>query len=572
MIAAPPRGVMIGVARLSGWGHQFGFAIEDITMRYATAALLCLMGVSAFTTRAIAADQPNIVLIMADDMGVSDIGCYGSEIRTPNLDGLAKAGLRFTQFYNNARCCPTRASLMTGLYPHQAGVGHMVNKRNLPGYLGYLNDHCVTIAEALRPAGYRTLMSGKWHVGEERPHWPVDRGFEHSYTLISGGSNYFRIDPERTMARDGEKFIPNEDGFYLTDAFTTNAVRLLDEHGKGDRPFFLYLAYTSPHWPLHAWPEDIARYRGKYREGWDALRQKRHQRMKELGLVDPRWPLSERDPQAPLWSDQDDKAKDDWDLKMAVYAAQIDRMDQGIGKVLAKLKELRVENNTLVLFLADNGGCAEKINRGKPGVPPGSADSFLSYGLPWANVSNTPYKRFKHWVHEGGIATPLIARWPSGLKTQPGSLTPQPGHLIDIMATCVDVAGAAYPERVGDRAITPLEGKSLKPIFEGKTRPGHAEIYWEHEGNRAVRQGKWKLVALNRGPWELYDLEADRTETRDLAGQYPERVKELSALHAAWAERSQVRPWSEVTRPIVNPAGRRPPRSAPPENQRGDRD
>jgi arylsulfatase len=495
------------------------------------------VGVAPALLRAASAKRPNIVLIMADDMGFSDLGCYGSEIATPNLDRLAAGGVRFTQFYNTARCCPTRSSLLTGLYPHQAGVGHMVNDRGLPAYQGYLNNRSATIAEALAPAGYRTLMSGKWHVGEKRPHWPLDRGFQRYFGLISGGSNYFRLDPGRQMALGNQPFTPPE-RFYMTDAFTDYALGFLDEH-KGDRaPFFLYLAYTSPHWPLHAWPEDIARYRGRYRIGWDELRRRRHRRMIEMGLVDGRWPLTPRDAAAPAWKDVKDA--DLRDLRMAVYAAQIDRMDQNIGRVLAKLREMGVERNTLVLFLADNGGCAEEIERGTAGALPGTPDSFTSYGLPWANSSNTPFRLYKHWVHEGGIATPLIAYWP-GVIRKPGAITHQPGHVIDLMATCVDVAGATYPT-----TVTPLEGKSLAPILEGRKRRPHEALFWEHEGNRAVRQGQWKLVSRHPAGWELHDLARDRTEMGDLASRHPGRVRKMAALYESWAARCGVVPWERL--------------------------
>jgi len=496
------------------------------------------LGLAPALLRAARARRPNIVLIMADDMGFSDLGCYGSEISTPNLDRLASNGVRFTQFYNTARCCPTRSSLLTGLYPHQAGVGHMVNDRGLPAYQGYLNNRCATIAEVLAPAGYRTLMSGKWHVGEKRPHWPMDRGFQRYFGLISGGSNYFRLDPGRQMAFGNEPFTPSSDKFYMTDTFTDYALRFLDE-GKGSQsPFFLYLAYTSPHWPLHAWPEDIARYRGRYKTGWDELRQRRHRGMIDMGLVDRRWPLTPRDATAPAWEDAKDP--DMLDLRMAVYAAQIDRMDQNIGRVLAQLREMGAEQNTLILFLADNGGCAERIERGTPGALPGTPDSFSSYGLPWANASNTPFRLYKHWVHEGGISTPLIAHWP-GVIRKPGTLTHQPGHIIDIMATCADVAGATYPSNV-----TPLEGRSLLPVFEGRKRHPHPALCWEHEGNRAVRQGDWKLVSRHPSNWELYNLARDRTEMQDLASREPKRVRDMTALYNQWAARCGVVEWDKL--------------------------
>lgn len=500
-------------------------------------------GAGARVLTAAAAKKPNIILIMADDMGFSDIGCYGSEIATPNLDSLAKGGIRFTQFYNNARCCPTRASLLTGLYPHQVGIGHMVNDRGTPAYQGFLNDHCVTIGEALREGGYTTLMAGKWHVGEKQPHWPKDRGFDRYFGLVSGSSNYFRVTEDRPIVDEDKVVRPKDDSFYLTNLFTDHAVKFLDENGHGPKPFFLYMAYTSPHWPLHALPEDIARYRGKYKSGWDELRKRRHARMIEMGLVEKRWPMTERDADVPAWDKVEDK--DAQDLLMSVYAAQIDRMDRNIGRILAKVKELGQESNTLILFLADNGGCAEEVNRGKEGAPAGISDSFKSYGPPWANASNTPFRLYKHWVHEGGISTPLIAYWPGVIKGG-GQITHQPGHLIDIMATCLDVSGTKYPSTYKGRPVIPLEGRSLAPVFQGRQRTGHPHICWEHEGNRAVRQGKWKLVAKFKGPWELYDLAADRTETRDLVRENPAKAKELAGIYEAWAQRCGVVPYDKL--------------------------
>lgn len=496
------------------------------------------------------AKRPNIVLIMADDMGFSDIGCYGGEVHTPNLDGLAEGGLRFTQFYNGARCCPTRASLLTGLYAHQAGIGHMVGDRGYPAYQGYLNDRCVTIAEALKPAGYRTLMSGKWHVGEARPHWPTDRGFDRYFGLISGGANYF--DPtkakakgvRRKMALDDQPYEPPKEGFYMTDAFSDHAVKFIDRYGRDEKPFFLYLPYTAPHWPLHAWPEDIAKYKGKYLKGWDQLREQRRRRMVKMGIIRDTWKLTPRDTQTWPWADEKDKEL--MDLKMAVYAAQIERMDYGIGRVLKKIKEIGAEKNTLVMFLADNGGCAEGGPKGfdnrKNGLPPGGVDSYMSYGLSWANAGNTPFRRYKHWVHEGGIATPFIAYWPAVIE-KGGALTREVGHIIDVMATCLDAAGAEYPRTHKGKELTPLEGKSLVPIFRDGRRRGHEAIFWEHEGNRAVRQGKWKLVSAHGGPWELYDLEADRTELNNLAGKHSKKVATLKGLYEAWAKRCGVQPW-----------------------------
>jgi arylsulfatase len=481
--------------------------------------------------------------MMADDMGFSDLGCYGSEIATPNIDRLASGGLRFTQFYNTARCCPTRASLLTGLYPHQAGIGHMVADRGTPAYQGYLNDRCVTIAEAMREGGYTTMMSGKWHVGEQRPHWPKDRGFDRYFGLISGSSSYFRVTEARPLVIEDQVYRPKDDSFYMTDLFTDNAVKFLDENGRGPKPFFLYTAFTSPHWPLHALPEDIARHRGKYRMGWDELRKRRHARMVELGIVDARWPLTPRDEDVPSWENAPDK--DGWDLRMAVYAAQIDRMDQNVGRILRKLQEIGQAGNTLILFLADNGACAEVLDRGQKGALPGSPDSFTSYGVPWANASNTPFRLYKHWVHEGGIATPLIANWP-GVIRQGGKLTGQVGHLVDVMATCVDVGGTPYPKTFKGNPITPMEGRSLRPVFEGRQRQGHPTLCWEHEGNRAVRQENWKLVSRHPEGWELYDVAADRTELKNLAASQPQKVKEMAAAYDSWASRCGVVPYGKL--------------------------
>lgn len=485
--------------------------------------------------------RPNIILMMADDMGFSDLGCFGSEIATPNLNRLSQHGIRFTHFYNTARCCPTRSALLTGLYSHQAGVGHMVQDRGTPAYQGFLNDRCVTIAEALKPAGYNTLMTGKWHVGEQRPHWPTDRGFDRYFGLITGADNYFK--PQRQMALEDKPWKPAADEkFYMTDAFTNYAVGRIGEYAAKPNPYFLYMAYTAPHWPLHALPSDIAKYRGKYKKGWDALREERHARQKKLGVVKAQWALTPRDAEVPAW--QSVATQDDFDLRMAVYAAQVDRLDQDIGRVLAKVKDTGQEENTLVMFLSDNGGCAEEKIAGETlAGPVGTAESFTSYGKPWANASNTPFRLYKHWVHEGGISAPFIAYWPDKIK-KGGSMHHDPAHVIDLMATCLDVSGASYPA-----GKIPLEGRSFAPAFEGRPRQLHESIFWEHEGNRAVRQGKWKLVSRHPQGWELYDLEADRTELHNMADAQPERVKAMVGDYEAWAQRCGVLPWPIRTRP-----------------------
>ena len=497
------------------------------------------------------APRPNIVVIMADDMGFSDIGSYGGEISTPNLDALAAGGIRFRQFYNAGRCCPTRASLLTGLYSHQAGVGHMVGDLGSPSYQGHLNESCVTIAEVLKDAGYTTLMSGKWHVGESRPHWPADRGFDEYFGLISGGSNYFKLDSARQMAYGNDPYTPPDDGsFYMTDAFSDHAVKFLEEHGAKERPFFLYLAYTAPHWPLHAKPEDMAKYAGKYGMGWENLRRQRFQRQAETGIKAESWTLSPRDPDVPTWDGVEDKEL--WERRMEVYAAMIDCMDQGVGRVVSTIRDLGKLENTLILFLSDNGGCHEAadIEQGTPrntwadpDAMPGGPDSFDGYDRPWANASNTPLRMFKSWVHEGGISSPLICHWPEGIKVPAGSVIDAPGHVIDLLATCVDLAEVEYPGTRGMSEITPLEGKSLRPVFETGTREGHEAIFWEHQGNRAIRMGRWKLVSKRvpgthaHGAWELYDLEEDRSEMNDLAADMPHRVAAMETEWEAWGSK-----------------------------------
>lgn len=498
--------------------------------------------------------QPNIVLIMADDLGFSDIGCYGGEIQTPNLDALAADGLRFPRFYNAARCCPTRASLLTGLYPHQAGMGRMVTHAGVSEkpkdldrgpYQGYLADNTATIAEALRPAGYRCYLSGKWHVGEFRPYWPVDRGFDRYYGMVSGAMNYFgdldrgkATKNKRIFAEDDRPITPPKEGFYTTDAFTDQAIAMLGSHPK-DAPFFLYLAYNAPHWPLHAHPEDIARYRGRYRDGWAALRAQRYERMKEIGIIAPAWALSPPDPEAADWEALDDAKRDEMDLKMAVYAAQVDCMDRNIGRLVGQLKQMGCFENTLVLFLSDNGACHETGALGKnhrPDLtgPIGSIDSFHSYGRSWSNASNTPFRLHKHWAHEGGCASPLIAHWPEGIATR-GALHGQVGHVIDLLPTFLDLAGTPHPSENAHGPVQPLPGISLAPCFNSSdTR--ERELYWEHFGNRAARIGDWKLVADGKnGPWELYNLAEDRTELKNRVKDLPDKAAALEKQWRAWA-------------------------------------
>ena len=513
--------------------------------------------------------KPNILLILADDMGFSDIGCFGSEIRTPTLDTLGTNGLRYTQMYNSARCCPSRAALLTGLNPHQAGVGWMTTtlSGSTDAYQGYLNERCVTIAEVLKGAGYRTFLSGKWHVGNAydaqrpdtwragEPGWPTptQRGFDDFYGTLDGAGSFWN--PHSLM--DGESFIrPASPDFYYTDAIGGNAVARIEAALDAGTPFFGYVAFTAPHWPLHAREEDIARYADVYGCGWDAIRTARHETQRDAGLVDRRWPISPRDSES--WP-FDQSRYPDWEaLRMAVYAAQIDRMDQAIGGIVATLSRRNALDNTLIFFLSDNGGCAEFLKEDTdapaphrynmptvdgrpmhvgnlPHLEPGPADTFMSYDLPWANASNTPFRRYKSWVHEGGISTPFIAHWPDGIAAP--AIVHTPIHITDIMPTCVEVAGARYPDSVGDHAIQPMEGSSLAPSFrDGRWQRGKP-IWFEHEGNRAVRDGPWKLVNRHPRRWELYNIDDDRTEQNDLADSERRRVEAMGRYWRRQAER-----------------------------------
>ena len=533
----------------------------------------------------ITAPPPNILLIMGDDMGYSDLGCYGGEINTPNLDALAANGLRFTQFYNTARCCPTRASLLTGLYPQQAGIGHMVNDRGTPAFRGDLSEQAVTIAQVLKGAGYSTYMAGKWHVtpyvveNPDKKNWPRQRGFDKFFGMISGAGSLY--DP-RSLAEDNEYVAPRE-GFYCTQDFTDYAIECIEGHEEAEKPFFLYLSYTAAHWPMHAPKEAIAEYKDHYDEGWDVMRAKRYERMKEMNLIDPTWEMTPRDSFVQAWSE--DLPDKEWELaNMEVYAAMVDYMDAQIGRVVETLKAQGMLENTLIFFLQDNGACAEELQwvntpdekdlvPMKPGqlqtlmVPtitrdgkpvkvmkeawPGPPEGYTAYGLNWANASNTPFREYKHWVHEGGISTPLIVHWPSSIQGN-GDFRKEPTHLIDIMATCVDVSGASYPLELNGSSIHAMEGKSLLPAFRDQSLNREA-IYWEHEGNRAVRMGKWKLVSkaskklsflwdkvgeMELADWELFDMEKDRTEMHDVAGENPELVQQMADMWLAWANRT----------------------------------
>ena len=526
------------------------------------------------------APRPNIVVVMADDMGFSDAGSYGGEIDTPNIDRLARRGLRFVQFYNTARCVPTRASLLTGLYPHKAGVGRMTRDQGQPGYRGHLNDQTATIAQLLKQAGYQTGMVGKWHLAltQERDQhlewlanqvqydqfapleqYPTAYGFDDYYGNIWGVVNFF--DPFSLVnGTEPVRSVPED--YYHTDAISDTAVAYARRYSQQDRPFFLYVAHTAPHWPLHAPEEAIEEYEGRYDVGWDAIRQERYERQLDMGLFTrEEAPLSERVNTEREWSSNPDA---EWDARaMAVHAAMIDRMDEGIGRLVEELEAQGELDNTLILFLSDNGASPERPSEFGPGfdrpgetregeeihyptekeVLPGPETTMTGIGPMWANVANTPLRYWKRRVFEGGISTPLVAHWPNGMDVAPGAITEQPGHVIDIMATALEVAGVEYPDTFEGRDLKPIDGKSLLPILHGEEREGHEAMYWEHFGSSAIRSGKWKLVRFGtETDWKLYNLATDRTETTDLSAEYPERVERMARQWRQWAEESNVFP------------------------------
>ena len=527
-----------------------------------------IFGRAAEITNSSLATRPNIILILADDLGYSDVGCYGSDIHTPNIDKLGYDGLRFTQFYNAARCCPTRASLLTGLYPHEAGIGQMVGRTAL--YPGDLSHNAITLAEALALSGYATYMSGKWHVTPYRPNTPSlaqngpnGRGFDEFYGIITSIRSYYN--PPSLM--ENNRVLPATEGdYHFTDAVTEHAVHYIKGQ-KADQPYFLYVAYSAPHFPLHAREVDIAKYRGKFKAGWDVLRQERYQRLVDMKLIDPSWPLPKPNPEELPWDEIRPEYLDWFDERMAVYAAMVEQMDRGVGAIMDAIKLRADRDNTVVMFLSDNGGCAEEIfpsgnaandypRQTRSGAPvrvgnvptimPGPEDTYASYGIDWAGYCNTPFRLYKSFVHEGGIATPFIVWWPSRIKP---AITSEQGHIIDLMPTLLDLAKGAYPGEHKGNHILPEEGRSLTPVFQGNTRP-ETNYVWEHEGNKAIRRGDWKLVSRLPGPWELFNMKADRTETHDLSKEMPDKVSELAALYEKEAQRTGIKPFVGQQTPV----------------------
>lgn len=501
--------------------------MKNLTVRLATFSKTLFATIVLFcVSTGVAADsRPNIVLIMCDDMGFSDLSCYGSEIPTPNIDRLANAGLRFTDFHNNAKCSETRASLMTGLWHQQS--------KNLkqPGH--------VTIAEVLKGAGYRTYMSGKWHLDST----PPKRGFDRYFGFLSGAINFFtgtdwQIN-ENLMRLDENVYQAGKD-FYSTNAFTDFAIDFLQSESqdldRSKQPFFLYLAHNAPHFPLHALPEDIERFRGAYRKGWDTIRKERHERLMELGIIDETWRLSQRDPKVESWDSLTEKEKTFLEPMMEVYAAMIHRLDVNIGRLIQHLESTNQLDNTLILFLSDNGACPYERLRTDVMVP-GPAESDIAYDARWANMCNTPLRLYKQYAHQGGTLTPMIAHWPAGIQNG-GNLCRFPAHLVDIMPTVLELAQAEYPSQFKEQTIHPMEGVSLVPALNGLDHPERTKpIYWEFSGNHAVRSGDWKLVAERSKPWELYHLATDRSETKDLSAERPEKLEELAESYNQWADR-----------------------------------
>jgi arylsulfatase len=495
--------------------HDF-FEVSTMPRALLLSLLLLIPATSIYAD----APRPNIVIIVCDDLGFSDIGCYGGEIDTPNLDRLAAGGLRFTDFHNNAKCSETRASIMTGLWHQQSK------------YLK-LSGH-VTMAEMLKSAGYATLMSGKWHLAGT----PPQCGFDRYFGFLGGAINFFTgldWDSGKNLMRLDNDTYKVPDGFYSTDAFTDYAIQFIDETMPSGKPFFLYLAHNAPHFPLQALPKDIEKYEGRYKVGWDVIRKQRYANLKELGIVDETWRLSPRDPKVEPWDEMTPEQVEFLEPMMAVYAAMVHRLDQNIGRLVDHLESNGVLNKTLILFFSDNGACPyQRLHT--PGVNPGPADSDFAYDARWANMCSTPLRLYKQYAHEGGTATPMIAHWPIGINSR-GTLTRFTSHVVDLMPTVVEIADAKYPESAEVDKILPMEGVSLLPAFKGETDRGNHPLFWEFAGNHAVRDGDWKLVAERSKDWELYDLSQDRSETQNLADAKPDTVEQLAAKYDAWATR-----------------------------------
>ncbi len=496
--------------------------------------------------------KPNIVVVLVDDLGFSDLGCYGGEIPTPNIDSLARSGIRLTNFYNTARCCPSRAALLTGVYPHQAGIGHMMDDRGKehPAYRGHLNNQTVTFGEVLHEAGYFTAMTGKWHVGQAAGVIPSKRGFDRSLNAPAGGF-YYGNGKNAKIFLDGRRLENNgpelPKDWYSTDLWTQYGLKFVDEAIDEKKPFLLYLAHNAPHFPLQAPQEDIDKFKGKYLAGWEEFRNRRYEKQKELGLIDSSWKLPPFNPKVPKWDSLSDQDKERYDHMMAIYAAVVSRLDKSIGDLVTGLKKRGVFENTVILLISDNGGNPEPGAQGRyQGDNPGDSQSSVFLGQGWAEVGCTPFWAYKHHTHEGGISSPGIISWPHGIpKERIGVFERQPAHITDILATVADLAGATYPKSFGGNTIIPTEGTSLTPLIRGNELQRRQPIFWEHEGNKAVLDGKWKLVSEWEEEWQLYDIEKDRTEIHNVIKSQPQVAAQLIAQYTAWAGRVHVEPWSK---------------------------
>lgn len=452
------------------------------------------------------ANRPNVILMMADDLGFSDLGCYGSEISTPNLDQLAADGVRLSQFYNTAKCHSSRICLLTGRYPFQAG--------------GEAMSAGPTIAEVMKENGYFTSMTGKWHLQDQ----PTDRGFDRYWGHLSGATNYFTGD--NTFRLNGQPW--NEFGpeFYTTDANIDFATRFITEAVSSGKPFFHYIAFNAPHYPLQAKEVDIKRYKGKYSEGWDSIRQRRYQRQLDLKLIRPEFALSPRPDYIPAWHELTDKERAWEEARMEVFAAMVDCLDQNVGRLTNFLKQQNLFENTLLLFCSDNGACPFERTKGRS-LPASSPESYWCYDVGWAHVGNTPFRWFKQNQHEGGISSPLIAHWPAVLKNQADTISHQPGHLIDLVSTICDATNSTFPESFRNEPCTRPQGQTLLPVLKGQERTAPEFLYFQFSNNRAIRVNDWKAVSANGGRWELYDMTNDRSELSDLAGSNPDKLSEL---------------------------------------------
>ncbi len=504
-----------------------------------------------------ALEKPNIILILTDDMGFSDLSCYGGEIPTPHIDSLAEQGVKFSQFYNATRCCPTRASLLTGLYQHRAGVGGMTDKKEVSGYQGYINEQSTMISEVLHESGYFNILTGKWHVGWEEGVLPWDRKFDRNLCIHAGGLHYSDQSGGRgkrpiylnrdEISRDDPRLMPtpSDSQWYGTRLWTRYGLKFAQEAIDKEQPFFWYMPYVAPHFPCMAPEEMVAKYLGKYMEGWDKLRQDRIDRQKQSGLIAEDCQLSERPETVAAWDSLPDEQKQQLDHTMAIYAAMMDEVDRAVGQMIAFLKENGQFENTLFLFMSDNGSSHEGGDLGKfkinKGGRPGDGQSDIFVGTCWANLHNAPFRKSKMFSHEGGSASPLIACWPDGISANPEWIT-TPAHVIDILPTLVDITGSSYPSERHGHQVFPCDGVSLKSLLSGEGDLDPRPLYWEHFGKAAIRVGDRKLVRYGGRPWELYDLGKDRTETTDLAAAHPDEVNSMLEQWQGWANEVGVFP------------------------------